>query len=38
MKEAAQELAISEEACKKRVQRIRAKLQEKILHAGVPER
>ena len=33
MREAAQELSISEEACKKRVQRIRAKLQKKILQS-----
>ena len=31
VREAAEELGISEEACKKRVQRIRAKLQKKIL-------
>ena len=40
MREAAQELGISEEACKKRMQRIRAKLQTKILEImeiGVPE-
>ena len=40
MKEAAYELGISEEACKKRVQRIRARLQVKILEdlpSGVPE-
>lgn len=41
MKEAAYELGISEEACKKRVQRIRAKLQKQILNTlddGVPEK
>lgn len=40
MREAAAELGISEEACKKRVQRIRARLQEKILRIrdeAVPE-
>ena len=37
MKEAAYEFGISEEACKKRVQRIRARLQIKLLQSGVPE-
>lgn len=40
MKEAARELGISEEACKKRMQRIRARLQRKILQlmaSDVPE-
>ena len=40
MKEAADELGISEEACKKRVQRIRARLQKQILQIlaeDVPE-
>ena len=37
MKEAAYELGISEEACKKRVQRIRAKLQTKILELLAPD-
>lgn len=37
MREAAQELGISGEACKKRVQRIRAKLQLKILEMMSPD-
>ena len=40
MREAAYAFGISEEACKKRVQRIRARLQKKILEimdSGVPE-